>query len=1753
MSGGRQPIAIVGMACRLPGADSVEEFWSNLENAIESIRRLTEEDLDGEGIPSEVWHDPAYVRAAAPIAHHDSFDYRRLGLSRREAELRAPQHRVFLECALEAFEDAGHDPSRFVGSIGVFAGISQVRYHWFHLYPNRDVLQSAGELGIQTANDPDYLPTIVSYLFDLHGPSVNVNCACSTSLMAVHLACQSLLLGESDMALAGGVTVRLPHLAGYHYQQDGILSPDGHCRVFDKEARGTVFGSGAGVIVLRRLDDALRDGDRIRAIVLGSAANNDGGRKISYTAPGVDGQARVVATALEEAGIGADRVGYVEAHGTGTIVGDPIEVTALTDAFRCTTDGIGTCAVGSVKSNIGHSSAAAGVAGLIKSVLALEHCRIPPSLWYREPNPHIRFEETPFFVNTVLADWPRGLHARIAGVSAFGIGGTNVHIVLQEAPDRAASGPARPWQVVTLSAATDSALRAGAARLGRHLDARSEESLADVCFTLAVGRQALPHRAAASIDSVASAARMLKDWATELPAADPAQRRDVVFAFPGQGAQEFGMADDLYRVDAQYRAHFDACAALFEPLIRVDLRRLLYPTSRQRGHERRLLDETWLAQPALFAVEYALARTLEDYGVLPAAALGHSLGECVAACMAGVMDLSGAAEFVAERGRLMQAAPKGAMTAFTGGEEVLDLIKPPLSMAAVNGPGHYVASGPSAAVATLEAALSDRSIPWRRLRTSHGFHSATMDETIDPIIARAARVRLATARLEIVSSLTGDWVRPDDMAVPEYWGRQLRETVRWSEALGRVLEGLPGAVVLEVGPGSALTALARRHPARMASHLALACLGAASPSGRAFMDVMAQLWARGIEVDWTRLYGHERRRRVSLPRYAFERERCWPAASDPQFRASAPRATRADTVRQVSFAVPTWRQLPPQPCVGPRQALRRLLLVGDEPVARAVCARAAAGGFDTISVRAGKHYSQPDDSSFVIDPGDESHYRRLLAELGALGWVPSQVEHYWSLDPRASSEDHRFVGLLHLARALARAEVRAPVHIGVITRGVHAVLGSDHIFPENATLLGIARVLPKESTHQSCSLVDIEVHPDDRVSDELVDDLLRDVSPAAPAILAYRAGRRWIPAYEPVDVPPAGLDDGPFRSGGVYLITGGFGGLGLAIASYLAEHYGARLALLGRSPLPPEEAWDNWVRNSSDEGMVARRLRALRRLQLLCTDMVLLTGDVADTCWLRTAVARVRERLGPINGIVHAAGVPGGGMLELKSADAAKAVMRPKVDGASALLACDDLRELDFLVLFSSVTAVTGEFGQADYCAANCFLDALARSLDSGGSGPHVVSIDWDAWREVGMAVEARRPSVVLPERRRDDGMQLELADWMLTEHRIDGVPVLPGTSHVELAIRALTGTDLCAPLELRDVVLLRPLQVQNAGAVRIGVTLEPSEDAVDFKLTHVGETLSYGRAWLHLDGKRSRHNLAKLREMCSQPMRPAEGFVQLGDRFRCVKDIWAGEGCLLTLLELADSHVGDLEHHILHPALLDRALAVGPPELRGRYLPASYGSIRVYGRLPRRLYSWIRYKPAEVGPETATWNAVLMDDDGNELCVVERFTVRRVHGRQERPRPLDHGLTTEAGVDAFHRVLAAGLRPQVVVTARPLAEIVDRIESLNVATMSAAAERPKSPHDGQAGGRSHHEPADEVEAAVARSWTDATGDPPADLSQDFFDAGGNSLLGLQMLARLKDELGVELNVADLFDNATFESLCGLIRGRLPVAAAEGR
>ena len=1832
---GDNDIAIVGMAAHLPGAADVASYWRNLRDGVSSIRRLPEEELRAAGEDAGLMRHRDYVPFAAPLQDFDHFDAEFFGFSPKEAAIMDPQHRQFLECAWEALETAGHVPDSFDGQVGVFAGCGMGSYFYFNVCSNPDLVDNTGMFLLRhTGNDKDFMTTRLSHVLDLHGPSINLQTACSTSLVATHYAAQALLNGECDMALAGGVTIELPQGRGYLYKENEILSPDGACHAFDHRAQGTVFGSGAGVVVLRRLADAVADGDHIWAVIKGSAVNNDGAQKAGYLAPSVEGQADAVAEAQAMAGVTADTVDYVECHGTGTYLGDPIEVAALTQAFAETSDAVGHCRIGSVKTNIGHLDTAAGVASLIKASLALHNRQMPPSLGFEAPNPAIDFDGSPFAVNDRLRDWPRAGHPRRAGVNSLGVGGTNAHVVLEEAPERAASEVSDwPFQILTVSARSKAALDGNAARLADHLRAHPEQDLADVAWTLQKGRRGFDKRRVVVAETHAEAARLLDGTdARRVFSHDALDRPEVVFMFPGGGAQYAGMARDLYETEPVFAEWMDRGLAHLAGLTDADIRALWLP---ERGAEREAdaaLLKPSLQLPLIMITEYALAQLWQSWGVTPVALTGHSMGENTAACVAGVIGFEDCIGLVHLRGRLFDTVPAGGMLSVgLPAEDLRPLLGADLDLGAVNGPELSVASGPQAALDALQATLDAREVQNTRIGINIAAHSRMLEPILAQFGAYLRSITLHAPQMPLTSNRTGALMTPEQATDPEYWVAHLRGTVLFADCVGAVAG--ENRVLMEVGPGKALSSLARQHP-EVSGNQVLSSLrhpDEAIADDKHMFEVLGRLSALGVTIDWDQIWGEARRNRVVLPSYAFQRS---PYFIEPGKAAadSAPAfLMRNDEVADWGWQ-PVWRPRSAEVEVDAVDGLHDaapqtwLMLMDEAGVAARAAARLRDAGHVVIEVRPGDAFARHGDGYLLAPERGREGYDLLLQDLTARGIVPTRIGHFWLLTQGeghrpGSSFFHRvqeqgFYALMFLAQAIEAEGLPRPLHMTVVTNGAAQLRDEPLPYPEKATIAGPARVISRELPGVSVSTLDVTlpeavdlpfwgrakvVAAQEAATDALALRLLEELlSEPGDRIAALRGDRRFECAVRPVALPEVPAPE----AGGTYLITGGFGGIGLTLAGDLAAR-GAKLVLLARKPLPDRADWADYLRRHAPQDRIVRRIQAVQGLEAAGAEVMVMAADVCNLTQMQDMRRAVEARFGAITGVIHGAGVIDDAPLMTKTPASVEDVFTPKIHGTKVLGEVFPDGDLQWMVLFSSSSTVTAPAGQVDYVAANEFLNAYARA-HSGKT--RITAINWGIWNEVGMAAEAvaartgdlPKPPVtpvdqeMLAEATFDDhGNRVFTArygadDWFIDQHRTRaGDALLPGTGYLSLAAQALQAHGEAGAFELRDLSFLRPLRVADGGARDMRLRLTRSDEGYGFDVLadatlngrHGFALTAQGAVSLMPMAQPDRLDLDAIRARCPAHVEGGaakltsaqEVHLTFGPSWKVLDARALGRGEGIADLSLpAGASAPDTP---LHPALMDIATGWAMELIEGYqpthlWVPVRYGRVRVHGALPDHLVSWVRNAADNrADSATASFDVTLCDASGVVLVEIAGFTIRRLDSadvlktaprltaaeleldERDGPHPLS------AAEERLAHNLSQGILPGEGVEAfrRVLAlgarQVVVSSMDLDALTRQTAGAVVET-GAGQSFDRPQLEsdfvaPEGEIEDRLAGFWQDLLGVQNVGVEDSFFDLGGHSLIAVRLFAMVKKAFRVDFPISVLFEAPTIRSCAALIEAQI--------
>jgi phthiocerol/phenolphthiocerol synthesis type-I polyketide synthase E len=1640
------PIAVIGMALRVPGATTPARFWQSLIEGRDRLSRPSADTLRRSGIGQERLSHPDFVRARPTLDDIEHFDADFFAMSAREAERTDPAHRLFLECAWESLENAGVVPGRRGPVTGVFGGC-EGNYRQEVLSrlddPSGDPSTS---LPLRIGNSLDFLTTRVSHKLDLTGPSFGVMAACATSLMAIDLAVQSLRRGECEVALAGGATIDIPRLGGYWAGVEGLLSPTGRLRPFDAAANGTIFGSGVGVVALRPLGAALAAGNPIHAVIRGSASSNDGdpAGKESFIAPSAEGQIAAIEAALRDSGISPETIGYVEAHGTATLLGDPVEVAALTEVYRRYTDRTGFCSLGSVKANVGHLRCGAGVASFIKACLALSRGIRPPLANLDRPNPRIDFASSPFVVHDDARPWAEGLTPRRAAVSSFGFGGSNVHVVLEEhRPEPAPPSPGRSHLLV-VSARNEAALARRIEDLGIHLDQHPELPAADVAHTLQHGRRAFAHRACFLAEGDPIAPAVLRTKRPLASAVAPSRAVSPVFVFPGQGSQRLGAGRQLYAREAVFRDAIDECATAQVPAPGLDLRILLGYVDPEDGQldAGASLRRTAHAQPALFAVGYAAARLFMSWGVTPVAMLGHSVGELVAACLAGVFSLADGLALVAARARLMQQCEPGSMAAIFLSEDLLASRLPPsLELAAINSPSISVVSGPTDAVTRFCAALEQESIGAQRLETSHAFHSAMMEPILPEFTRLLADVPLTAPRIPVISNATGLPLAADQATDPQYWAAHIRNPVRFAAGV-RYLLSLDAPAFLELGPGSTLCDLIRQQNPAARVFPTLSSTDPGRDESLAARAVLGGLWCAGVEIDWTADGGGKGRQLIPLPTYPFQRSRYWRGVEERE------RQDPRNTLYERGF-----RSAPLPPDTPPDLARPWLLLCDEGGLGVTLRERLETTGAILTTLVPGDSFARVAANHFRVRADSRADMRAVLDARGVAGaGVAPRVLHLGSVTGSRGGHNSAaafdtaaragFFSLLALVQAAHDHGLRAGLEVLMVADGLARLDGEPGLrHAEKAALLGAARDLQLELPDLRVRVVDIPCQDDVGTPKWLVEALLREASAADSSLfVSLRPEARFVEQLYTLPALPEGSPR--LRDRGVVLITGGTGGLGLLFAGALFDLCHARLALTARWAPPPEAAWPEQARR---DDKIGRALAGILALRARGAEVLILQADVADRAQVAHALEATRDHFGGLHGVVHAAGAVHPSAAIDKTPESAARTFGPKVHAAFHLEELLGDEPLDLFLQISSQASQFPEPGQVDYAAANAVLDALAQNRARRHRGVSC-AIGWGPWQEIGLAADYLRLRLeaagdlvgsvrnidfgylahpLLRSWARETGGEvvyrgvLRRGHWLIDDHLIEGQPLLSGTTTLQLVRTAfLNHSTEAGAVELTRVAFERPLFTEDDGT-EFELRFTPTGEDEAFCLR--SRPLGSRQNWQVNSSGYVRRTTAAPRP---SPTRPRQTWSQLapcrlfGGALLSGGPRWKWRRVQLEHNDHVWSHVAlppefakDLELFDLHPGLLDGALTSSTVADSKERVPHTYDSIRIFAPLAPEVLSVTSYR--RLGTSDAQ-DTTIIDLHGKILIEVEGYVMRHLQGsslvQESRARRTAKGAAAAAG-----------------------------------------------------------------------------------------------------------------------------------------------
>ncbi len=1797
-------VAVVGMAGHFPGAADVDQLWQHVVNGDDCLRDLSVDELVELGVSRAELDSPTYVRRGGTLDQVEYFDPEFFGIGPRDAAIMDPQHRHFMECAWEALEAAGIVPERFDGAIGVFGGCGMDTYLINNLLPNANLLRQLGWFLLRhTGNDKDFLTTTVSYRLDLRGPSVNVQTACSTSLVAVHLAVQSLLAMECDVALAGGSTIEVPHGVGYEYHEGEVLSPDGYCRAFDLGSGGTVLTSGAGVVALRRLTDAWDDGDPILAVIKGSAINNDGARKVSYLAPSVDGHADVVKEALTVAGVSARSVQLLEAHGTGTPVGDPIEVAALTEAFRATTDDNGFCRLTSTKPNIGHLDTAAGVASLIKVVQAMRHETLPPIANHTGPSALLDIDNTPFVLSSTAMPWPAS-PTRRAGVSSLGVGGTNAHVVVEDAPSRAVTAQSAPEQVLMLSGRDAQAVDDAAERLARHLESHPGLELADVAHTLATRRRHHHVRRVVTATDVDGAVAELRrtDRARSFQHVGDGESPRVAFLFPGGGAQYPGMAGGFDERFSTFHDVWRDGSAMVRDLSGVDLDSF---RSGDTAPER--LSSPSVALPSVFLTSLGLARQWMAWGVQPDAFIGHSLGEYVAAQLAGVLTFEDAVKLVVCRAGLVEriGGDNAAMLVVPLGEaSARQLLTDGVSLATVNTDDECVLAGRRDRIVEIERQLLADDTPGTLIPIATAGHSVLLDPILDEFRSVMRATQLNAPQTPFQSNFTGTWITAEQATDPDYWVNHLRHTVRFADNLRSALSGAP-TVTVELGPGQSLSSYARR-----CVHQPVAAIAALRHPRQEIDDsaytlqAFGQQWAAGVPLSIEHITGHSRAA-LTLPTYPFQRRRFWfdaPARSVEPGALERPNTNdvgaptrhepsphRSEDVALERLAGPSdmwwtpgWAE--PTAAESTPGTWRRWWVVAqaDDLLAGPLCDELTSRGYDVRRIEA---------AAFAM-PGDGLG----LADHDAVLVVGGDSTDATDVDAAASF----WLGASLDAVRLLGAAATIGHRLALVSRGAVGV-DAPARRPVDAMALAVAQVTPREYPDLDTILIDLDGGTRDDVA-AIVDDV---TSRRGERVVALRDGRRLVPTLvrspfdqwvddavdEPVDVPLSST----IVAGSAYVVTGGLGAIGHTIALHLAAR-GADLAIVTSSPLPAPPARDNWLRTHGPMEPTSQRLRRLAELEATGARVAVVVADLARPDDVRRALDETESAFGRIDGAIHAAGSLCDRLIGLVAPHEIETVVGVKARGAITLASELHRRGSTLLVLISSTSTALSPAGQVAYVASNAVLDALAGQRDA----LRITTLGYGVWSEIGMAQQAAwrdRLGVgagdpvahpIFEELISGDGEHVELIGhlsatdhWVLADHRTaDGHAVLPGTGHLELMVTAVELAKVASlPVSLGAIAIHEALAVPDDARLAMRVSITTRGDRTTVELESDGGADVGWR--LHSSAMLLDHRPHDAPPHDSHG-EPAVGFTEtdaaldidvmagqrenlrLGPRWSTTATATFDDDRARATIALDPELTGDLGMWRAHPAMVDAGTGVAAQLVRRALgttdllVPIGYDEVTLHAPVPADVHVAVNLHPAS-GSSAPKVDLQFSDRDGRTLLTVDGLQFwlvapgqplgsvdedRRVAGSVSALTQLAEGLgiRPHEGVELFDQLLVSR-RSRMVASSVDLERLmeIDAIRTPVPDDTSAA-----TPAAGATGGQTEAT----VLQRIGLIWSDLLGvaDPGAD--DNFFDLGGHSLIAIRLMSRLQRELGVRLQLTDIFDAPSLGTLSKLVEAGMPAAVA---
>lgn len=1359
-------VAIIGMAGKFPGADNVQELWDNLCKKVDVRQEFTDEDLKPFIEDISQINKSDFVRKGYIIEDVDKFDAKFFNLTPKQAQMLDPQHRLFLEIAWEGLERTGYASTSKSQHIGVYAGANFNNYI-FNVGEHFEMRDVASYFDAMITNDKDYLTSRVAYHLNLTGPAISIQTSCSTSLAAVATAYQALLDFQCDMAIAGGVGLNIPQKVGYRYYKEGGLSKDAACRSFDKDATGVMHGNGLGVVILKRLVDAIEDKDNIFCVIKGASINNDGSKKVAYFTPSIEGQTEAISETLAVTDINPKDIHYIEAHGPGTPVGDPIEFKALSKAYGIDSSKHydKTCVLGSIKSHLGHLGAASGVAGLINASLILKNRKIPATMHFEQINPEINIENSPFYINTQLKDmdssYPETLNAAI---SSFGIGGTNVHLILQSAPK--VEHQDEFWEescyLLPISAKNKKALESQIKQLSSYILDNKDLSLADISYTLQQRRQHFSYRRFIVAKDYKELQKQLQ--ADRIPknqtlvAGDNNKIKSIIFMFPGVGDQYINMGYDLYHHQKVFKDTIDECAKLAQEYLEgIDIREVLYPKNESMNQAKELMQKAEVGLSILLSVEYALAKQLEYFGIVPNQMIGHSLGEYCAALVSGVFTLEQALSLVAFRGKLIQSCEQGAMLIVNKDTDKLKEILPKkVSLAVVNAPQLNMVSGPIKEIEKFENELKTTNISYTRLPGDRAGHSSTLDSILEEFESFIDNMDLQTPTIPFISNVTGDWISDEEATSASYWRKHLRQTVQFHKGLS-LLINQSHSTFIEIGAGRGLTTIAKRHPDASRSLSAYASMKSANKKiddNSVLYELLGSLWLEQYEINWDSLAPKQHCKLVDIPTYAFDKQSYWLERTFNKIKTDNADSKKREDIF-TWFYTPSWLRLSMNDQNDLQQKFKNYIIFNLENKSLdKVTNHLESLHNNVISVNSGDIYQKIDEQNYIINANQMDDYNKLFEDLRKYFDEPLCVIHGWMLNEmdsllgddiddfyNSSTQVLGYYSISALMRTLTRYNLISKTRLVVLSSQLYNIVGEEELSPDKSTLLGPCKVIPYEFPELDFIHIDIDTKSfsNNIAFDSLINDIVVNKSHDKYLALAYRNGTRWKPYYNSVSldaITNKNRQSIDIKNGGIYLITGAFGGIGSVASKWLVqEAQNITLVLLSRTALPPKEQWESYLKEQ-DNKEICKRIKQVQSLESKGAKVVTYAVDVSDKKSIESLQKEINKTFGSINGIIQAAGVVGGGLIQLEESMKFHGNLDVKVLGTKLLYHLFASDDLDFILLCSSLGSLVGALGQVENTSANSFLDVFSQTLSKNPTSTKVMAVNWDYWLEVGMILE---------------------------------------------------------------------------------------------------------------------------------------------------------------------------------------------------------------------------------------------------------------------------------------------------------------------------------------------------------------------------------------------------------------------------------